>query len=122
MLTTHIIFNGQAREAIELYKKALGAEVKTVIDDPENNKYVIHSEITIHEQLLMLNDFGDNDGFTKSGGYQLAVRFDSEKELKDAYSYFEGDCMVVSPMQAFDYTPCQIRFIDKFGVRWGFYV
>lgn len=122
MLITHLYFNGQCKEAIELYKKAFNATVKTIIQNPEQDGLVIHAEILIHNQPLMLNDFGDNDGFSKSGGYQLAVNFDSEEELKESYSVLKDGSTIISPMQATDYSICVVRFIDKYDVRWAFWV
>lgn len=122
MLCTHIFLYGRCKEALGFYKEAFDAEIQTVIEDPDNEDIIIHSEIMIHNQLLMLNDFGDNDEVTKSGGYQIVVRFDSEGELYNTYEFFKDECTIISPMQSKDYTPCQVRFIDKFDVRWGFYV
>ena len=85
MLTTHIYFNGNCNEAIEMYKRAFDAPVKTLIEDPDSH-LVVHAEMMIHDELLILNDFGDHDGISKSGGYQLCVRFDNEDDLKNAYS------------------------------------
>ena len=122
MLATHLYFNGQCKEAIALYVRAFNGTIKTIIQNPENDDLVIHAEILIHNQLIMLNDFGDNDGFSKSGGYQLAVSFDNECDLKDAYSILKDGSTTISPMQATDYSVCIVRFIDKFDVRWGFWV
>ena len=121
MLTTHIYFNGECKKAIEMYQKAFGATVKTMFEDPDA-KLVVHAEILIHNDLLMLNDFGNNDGFSKSGGYQLCVQFDNEDDLKKAYSVLQDDCTIIEEMQATDYSPCTVRFIDKFDVRWGFMI
>jgi len=74
MLTPHIYFNGQCKEAIELYVKALNATIKTVMLKPECDNLVIHAEIIIHDRILMLNDFGDNDGFSKSGGVSIGCQ------------------------------------------------
>jgi len=122
MLTTHIIFNGQCREAIELYVKAFNATIMTIVTNPREENLVIHAEMLIHNQLLMLNDFGDNDGYSKSGGYQLAVSFDNEDDLRKAYSVMKDGSTTISPMQAADYSPCVVRFVDKFDVRWAFWV
>ena len=59
MLVTHIYFNGNCKEAIKLYKTALNATVKTIIEG-SNHQNVIHAEIFIHDQLLMLNDLQVN--------------------------------------------------------------
>ncbi len=122
MIVTHIYFNGQCKEAIELYVQAFGGSIETIIQQPDQDRLIIHAEILIHNQLLMLNDFGDNDGFSKSGGYQLSVKFDTADELRKAYSLLEEGSTIISPMQETDYSVCVIRFIDKFDVRWGFWV
>jgi len=120
MLTTHIYFNGQCKEAIELYKKAFNANIKTVMLNPKQDNLVIHAEIIIHNQLLYINDFGDNDGYSMSGGYQLCINFENEDDLKVAYSVMLNGSKIISPMQATDYSVCVVRFIDKFNVRWAF--
>ena len=121
MLTTHIYLNGNSKEAIEMYKSALNATVKTLLEDSDSH-LVVHAEIVIHDELLMLNDFGDNDGISKPGGYQLCVRFTNEDDLKNAYSVMQFESITVSPMQPTNYSPRTIRFIDKFDVRWAFWV
>ncbi len=122
MLSTLICLNGKCREAIELYEKALNATVKIIIPNKENVKLIDHSEIFIHDCLLMLNDFGGSDHSLKSNGYLLSLKFENEEELKKAYSIMEDKSTTISPMSAHDYTDCQVLFIDRFDVRWGFWV
>lgn len=122
MLVTHIYFNGQCKEAIEFYVKAFNATIKSIIQNPEQCNLVIHAEILIHDQLLMLNDFGDNDGYSKSGGYQLAVSFKNEDDLKNTYSILKEGSTTISPLSSTDYSVCVVRFVDKFDVRWAFWV
>lgn len=121
MLVTHIYYNGDCKKAIEMYQAAFGATIKTMIED-ENTHLVVHAELMIHNELLMMNDFGNNDGFSKSGGYQLSVQFNSEAGLKKAYSVLQDGCTIIEDMQATEYSPCTIRFIDKFDARWAFWV
>ena len=122
MLTTLICLKGKCREAIEFYKKALNATVKLNIPNKDNDKLIDHSEILIHDCLLMLNDFGGSDGTLKSNGYLLSLKFENEEELKKAYSSMKENSTTISPMQAKEYTACEVVFIDKFDVRWGFWV
>ena len=121
MLTTHIYLNGNCKEAIEMYKSALNASIKTLIED-SNSQLVIHAEVMIHDELLMLNDFGNSDGISKSGGYQLSVRFENEDDLKRAYTIMQSESVTINSMRPTDYSPCTVRFIDKFDVRWAFWV
>lgn len=121
MLVTHIYYNGQCKKAIEMYKEAFSATIKTLIED-SSTELVVHAELLIHNELIMMNDFGNNDGFSKSGGYQLSVQFENEANLKKAYSVLKNDCTIVEDMQATDYSSCVVRFIDKFDVRWAFWI
>jgi len=52
----------------------------------------------------------------------LAVRFDNADNLKEAYSVMKDGSTTISPMQATDYSDCIVRFIDKYDVRWAFWV
>lgn len=122
MLSTLICLNGKCKEAIEFYKKALNATLKIIIPNRESDKLIDHSEIFIHDCILMLNDFGGSDGSLKSSGYLLSLKFDNKDDLKKAYSYMKDKSTTISPMQAKDYTDCEVVFIDKFDVRWGFWV
>ena len=122
MLTTLICLSGKCREVIEFYKKALNATVKTIIPNKENNKLIDHSEIFIHDCLLMLNDFGGSNSTLKSNGYLLSLEFNNEEELKKAYSFMKNKSTTISPMQTKEYTTCEVVFIDRFDVRWGFWV
>ncbi|MGG5315329.1 VOC family protein [Enterococcus sp. AZ072] len=121
MLVTHIYFNGECKQAIKLYKQAFGATVQTLMEDSDQS-LVVHAEIMIHNELLMVNDFGNNDGFSKSGGYQLSVQFDDEAALKKAYTIIKEGSTTIEPLQPTDFSSCTVRFIDKFDVRWAFWV
>lgn len=124
MFCTHVYFNGNCQEAIEFYKKAFSAKVLTVILNPAPGKEneVIHSEIIIHDQKLMMNDFGDNDGITRSSGYQLVVQFQTVEQLEDAYAILSENSITITPKQPTDYSECVVRFIDKFGIHWALWV
>jgi len=124
MFCTHIYFNGNCREAIELYQKAFNAKVLTILQNPERGKenQVIHAEIEIHHQKLMMNDFGNNLGVTQAGGYQLVVQFDQVEQLDKTFDEFEEGSTILFPKQRTDYSPCVVQFIDKFGTRWAFMV
>lgn len=100
--------------------KALNASVMTIIPKPGQEEFILHAEILLHNQTLYLNDYGDNDVNFESGGYQLAVSFDNEDDLKRAYSDMKEGSRTITPLQAADYSSCVVRFLDKFDVRWRF--
>ncbi len=124
MFCTHVYFNGNCREAIELYEKAFSTKVLTIIQNlaPGKENEILHAEIMIHDQKLMMNDFGDNDGITRSSGYQLVVQFQTVEQLEEAYAVLSVNSTTITPKQPTDYSECVVRFIDKFGVPWGMMV
>lgn len=117
MLIPHLHLHGQCREAIALYRSVFDAAVLTVLSETENGP-VDHAEIVIHGQRVMLNDFH----YSKSGGYQLVVTFESEAALRAAYAALAAGGETLTTLHAADYSPCVVRFTDRFDVRWAFMV
>jgi PhnB protein len=95
-----------------------------MISSTESGKenQIIHAEIEIHGQKLMMNDFGNSQGVSTSNGYQLVVQFDRIDQLEMAYKEFIENSTILFPKQPTDYSPCVVQFIDKFGTRWAFMV
>ena len=117
MLVPHLYFNGKSEEAISQYVKAFGAEVETVIPYPEEEpqKGVLHAEIFIHGQRIMLND---ND----LGPPCLVVIYDNKDDLMQSYEIMKEGGEVTAAMIETDYSPCVVGFRDKFGIDWAFMV
>lgn len=124
MLVPHLFLNGKCEEAISLYKKALGAEVTVLLrhDENELQKGILHAELNIHGQRVMLNDVSTNSDDTRRGPLELILIFDNIEELKDAYEAMKEGSQMVSPLQATDYSPGVVEFHDRFGIPWGFMV
>jgi PhnB protein len=124
MFCTHIFFNGNCLDAIELYKRAFQAELLTLIMNEEGGKeqQVTHAEMLIHGQKLMLNDFGNQQGISTPDGYQLVVQFESVDALEAAYRELETGARILTPKGPTDYSPCVTQLIDRFGTRWAFMV
>src|SRR5207248_860264 len=65
-ITPHLIFDNAA-QAIEWYKKALGAEEAARAEGPDGK--IMHAEIRIGDSLIMLNDaMGGGKGPLAFGG------------------------------------------------------
>jgi len=125
-------FKGNCKHAIELYKKAYGAEVKVllryaeanpqdfVMKDEDQGDLVYHSEIVIGNHRLMLNDTTeDDDDFQIGNSLSLLVHFDTEDECKEAYRIMaEEGAIIISPMGSQTYCACFASLIDRYGVRW----
>ena len=75
MLIPHLHLNGRCEEAIALYVKGFDATVTCIQKQSEHasEKRIVHAEIYIHNQRVMLNDYGGNDDFTTLGAHQLVI-------------------------------------------------
>ena len=130
---THVIpnlhFKGNCKQAIELYKKAFGAEAINFIkyadanpqdfsiNDGNQSDMVYHSEIVIGTNRLMLNDTAD-DSYQTGDSLSLLVHFDTSNEIKAAYEILSEDAVIISPMKSQTYCAHFASLIDKYGIRW----
>ena len=129
----HIIpnlhFKGNCKQAIELYKKAFGAEVKVllhyadanpqdfIMNDENQRDLVYHSEVIIGNNRLMLNDTTD-DTFHIENSLSLLVHFDTNDELITAYGILSDGATIISPMESQTYCAYFASLIDKYGMNW----
>ena len=124
-VTPNLHFRGQAKQAIELYKQAFGAEVKVLLcnsdaysDEDENPKdLVYHAEIYISEQRLTLTDSPD-DPLPNTHPVSLLITFKTAEDVKKSYEIMSDGATIIYPIQTTDYSSCFVSFIDKFGMRW----
>jgi len=124
MLVPHLYLNGKCEEAISQYVKAFGAEVKVLIrhSEDEPQKGILHAEIYIHGQRVMLNDIGRNNDYTQRAPTELVVIYDSVEDLRNSYEIMREGSQTISPMEATFYSACVVEFWDTFGIPWGFMV
>jgi uncharacterized glyoxalase superfamily protein PhnB len=48
--------------------------------------------------------------------------FKNTDELLACYEIFKKDSITIDPLEELPYSKLAVRFIDKFGVQWGFMV
>lgn len=128
-VTPNLHFNGQCKQAIQLYEEAFDAKVKVLLcesdADPEDwtvkgNRadLVYHCEMYIGTQRLMLNDSTDSDAQSLNHVMSLVVTFDTADAVQRALSILAEGCTIIHPMQSTSYSSCFVSLIDKFGMRW----
>ena len=124
---SYLFFDGRCDEAIEFYKKTLGAEVGMLMrwkDSPEkemcspgNENKVMHASLKIGETRVMASD-GRNTGNPKFDGFALSV---DAKDAADADRLFNGlsdGGTVIMPLDKTFFSPRFGMTQDKFGVNW----
>jgi PhnB protein len=119
--------DGRAEEAIEFYKKALGATVTMLMrfkESPDQamcapgaeNK-VMHAYMTIGETGVMLSD-GRNTGQPKFEGFALSISTKTEAEADKLFNALADGGKVTMPQSKTFFSPRFGMLADKFGVNW----
>ena len=127
---SYLFFNGRAEEAIEFYKRALGAQVTMLMrykDAPESpppgmippgseNK-VMHASFTIGDSTVMASD-GDCKGNAKFDGFSLSITAKDEAEADRVFGALAEGGQVRMPLGKTFFSPRFGMLADKFGVGW----
>ncbi len=128
-ITPNFHFNGNCKQAIELYKKAFNLEVKILFcysdanpedyveTDDKKKDLVYHSEVYIGNQRIMMTDvIGDN--LPAGNSISLLITFDTANDIKKSYDILSEDAIIITPIKATTYSSCFVSLIDKYGMRW----
>lgn len=125
----YLNFDGRCEEAIEFYRKALGAEVKTLMrfkDNPEpqpgmqspatENK-VMHANIRVGDNDILMSD-GRCAGQTKFQGVSLALSVASDAEAERTFKALADGGQVQMPLAKTFFSSGFGMLADRFGVGW----
>ena len=126
----YLFFNGRCEEAIEFYRKALGAEVEMMMrfkDSPDplppgmlapgfENK-VMHSSIRIGDALIMASD-GMAAGETNFKGFSLSIDAPDVAGVDRLFNALAEGGSVKMPAGKTFWSPWFGMVTDRFGVGW----
>ncbi len=125
----YLFFDGKCEEAIEFYKKALGATVNMLMrfkDSPEppppgcgpaDSNKVMHAQFQIGETVIMASD-GRATGNPKFEGFALALTVPTEAEADKAFNALANGGKVEQPLSKTFFSAKFGMVVDKFGVFW----
>ena len=125
----YLNFDGRCEEAIEFYRKALGAEVTALLrfkDNPEagtsgvapgtENK-VMHSSLRIGDTTVMASD-GYCQGKGTFQGVSLALTVPNDAEAKRRFASLSDGGQVQVPLTKTFFASSFGMVADRFGVSW----
>jgi PhnB protein len=126
---SYLMFNGRTEEAIEFYKKVLGAKVEMLMkykDSPEKpsaecapidpNK-VMHSCFRIGDTAVMASD-GMAQGNPEFKGFSLSINAKDESEARRLFEALAAGGQVRQPLIKTFFSPSFGMVADKFGIGW----
>ena len=126
-LQPYLFFDGRAEEALEFYRKKLGAEVQMLMrfkDSPEPKgpttppgDKVMHASFRIGDTEVMASD-GNCQGRAKFEGVSLSLTANSPAEAERLFASLADGGQVQMPMTQTFFSPRFGMVADRFGVSW----
>jgi PhnB protein len=123
----YLNFEGRCEEALEFYKKAVGAKIDMMVrckDAPEPSQIkpglenkILHSSFTVGSSTIMATD-GYNKNNPNFEGISLALSATNEGEAKRLFDALAEDGEVRMPLTKTFFSPAFGMLADKFGVPW----
>ena len=125
----YLFFNGNCDQAVDFYRKALGAEVEMTMrykESPEPpppgmvpsnwGDKIMHTSFHIGATRIMASDgCGDGAGF---GGFALSLTFATPAEATRAFAALAEGGKITMPLGKTFWSPCFGMLADRFGVGW----
>jgi PhnB protein len=123
----YLFFDGRCEEAIEFYRKTLGAEVvmsmrfkespdQTMVTPGSENK-IMHATLRIGDTIVLLSD-GRCSGAPSFQGFALSVTAANEAEADRLFAALGDGGQVQMPMMQTFFATRFGMVADRFGVGW----
>ena len=124
----YLFFDGRCEEALEFYKKALGAKVEMMMrfkDSPDSPPpgmkpppdKVMHACLRIGEDAVMASD-GNCTGKPSFNGFSLSISAADDAEAKKRFAALADGGQVQMPLAKTFFASSFGMVADRFGVSW----
>ncbi len=127
LVQPYLNFDGRCEEALEFYKKALGAKVDMLmrfkdapdqsVITPGNADKIMHSRVQIGDAAVLMSD-GRCTGKANFHGIALAISVASEAEAEKTFAALADGGQVQMPPGKTFFSQRFGMLSDKFGVGW----
>jgi len=125
----YLFFNGNCDQAVEFYRKTIGAEVEMTMrykESPEPpppgmvppnwGDKIMHTSFRIGASRIMASDgCTDKPGFS---GFSLSLALATEAEAARAFAALAEGGKITMPLGKTFWSPCFGMLTDRFGIGW----
>ena len=128
---SYLNFDGRCEEAIEFYRRTLGAKVEMLMrfkdapepgmSPPEAGDKVMHSALRIGDSMVLASD-GRCLGKPNFQGFALSLTAANESEAGRLFNALADGGEVQMPLAKTFFSPSFGMVADRFGVSWMVYV
>jgi PhnB protein len=126
----YLFFEGRCEEALDFYKRAVGAEVTMLLRyrespdppppgavAPGSEDKVMHASVRIGDSDVMASD-GCCGGTSRFEGFSLSLSVADEAEADRAFAALGEGGQVQMPLMKTFFSPRFGMVVDRFGVSW----
>jgi PhnB protein len=126
----YLFFDGRCEEAVEFYRRALGAEVTMLLrfkDSPDppspgmvplgSEDKIMHANLRLGETTVMASD-GHCQGRPSFQGFALSLTVADEAEAGRVFAVLADGGRVQMPLAKTFWSPRFGMVADRFGVLW----
>ena len=129
LVEPYLFFDGRCEEAIDFYKKAIGAQVTSLTrfkenPEPSNNppgaaEKVMHASFRVGDTTIMASDGHERfQGKPSFQGFALTIAVKTEAEAKKMFDALANGGRVQVPLGKTFFSPSFGMIFDRFGVMW----
>ena len=127
-MQTYLFFDGRCEEALEFYKKAVGAKVEMMMRNKESPEppppgmkpppeKIMHASFHIGDTRVLASD-GMCGGAPKFQGFSLALDAKDDAEAKRLFNALSDGGKVQMPLTPTFFASSFGMLTDRFGVGW----
>ncbi|MEH7224917.1 VOC family protein [Bacillus sp. JJ1566] len=124
--TPYLMFNGNAKEALEYYKEIFDGEILDVQTYAkagyENqdwaNDRLIHGKFKKNGFLIMVSDDSPDHTVTFGNNISLVIEFENEEEITKTYNALKEKGTVLMELQDTFWGARYAKVKDQFGIIW----
>jgi PhnB protein len=130
LVQVYLFFNGQCEQAVEFYRKAIGAEVEMMMrfkESPEppqpgmlppgyENK-IMHTSFRVGQTTVMASDGCGGEKPTYQG-FSLSLAVQTEAEADRAFAALSEGGQVKMPLTKTFWSPRFGMLTDRYGIGW----
>ena len=130
----YLFFDGRCEEALDFYKKAIGAEVTSLMRwkeapepqdasmvPPGSENKIMHTSFRVGQTEVLASD-GHCAGKPNFQGFSLTIQVANEAEATKLFTALGEGGEVRMPLAKTFFSPCFGMLGDKFGVGWMVWV
>jgi PhnB protein len=130
LIQPYLFFDGNCEEAVEFYRKALGAEVEMLMryrESPEPpppgmvppgwDDKVMHTTLRVGGAIVMASD-GPCSGESGFRGFSLSISVPDSATAEKFFTALADGGQVQMPLGKTFWSPCFGMLTDRFGVGW----